>query len=313
MRKRLGRIFAWTVTVALLGYVLSRVSFADVMRAVKTTPTWTVPVLVLSVLLVYLADSFAIWRTFGWFLTKLSFVEVLVVRGATYLLAMVNYAVGQGAIVYFVNRSRGVPMTRGTGAVLLVMGINVLLLLMLATIGLAYAPSVPKAITTVLIVAYAGLAFYVVLLLWKPAFLTSRPVFDVLLNAGVGGHLRALVIRIPHLFSLLLYSYLSLRAFNIRVPIAQALLYLPIVYFIAVLPISIQGLGTTQIAWKVLFAQYAPGPPEVQVATIVACSLFAQAVALAVQSLLGLACLKNQLGRSLAAGGIDVGSQPMPT
>jgi Lysylphosphatidylglycerol synthase TM region len=304
MRKRLGRLFAWIVTVALLGYLLSRVSLTEVVRAVKTTPGWTVPVLVATVLLIYLADSLAIWRTFAWFLARLSFGEVLVVRGATYLLAMVNYAVGQGAIVYFVNRSRGVPVARGTGAVLLVMGINVLLLLFLATLGLFFAPSVPPAITTIVVVAYAGLAVYVALLIWKPAFLTSRPVFDVLLNAGIKGHLKALAVRIPHLLSLLLYSYLALRAFGVRVPIGDAMLRLPIVYFIAVLPISVQGLGTTQMAWKLFFAQYAPGPPEVQVATIFACSLFSQAVGIGVQSLLGLACLKNQMARSL---------QPTPT
>jgi hypothetical protein len=189
---------------------------------------------------------------------------------------------------------------------LLVMGINVLLLLFLTTLGLFFAPNTPRAISTIVVVAYAGLAVYIALLIWKPAFLTSRPIFDVLLNAGIKGHLKALAVRIPHLLSLLLYSYLALRAFNVRVPLGDAALRLPIVYFIAVLPISVQGLGTTQMAWKVFFAQYAPGPPEVQVATIFACSLFSQAVGIGVQSLLGLACLKNQMGRSLAA-------EPTPT
>jgi hypothetical protein len=301
MRNRIGRILAWVVTIALLGYLVTTISFEKVLAAVKLAAPWTVPALAAMVVLVYLADSFAIWRTFGWVLARLSFVEVLVVRGATYLLAMVNYAVGQGAIVYFVNRSRGVPVTRGTGAVLLVMGVNVLLLLFLTTFGLIFAPNVPPAITTIVVVAYAGLAIYVALLIWKPRFLTTRPVFDVLLNAGVGGHLKALAVRIPHLLSLLFYSFLALRAFGIRVPVGQAMLCLPIIYFIAVLPISVQGLGTTQMAWKLFFAQYAPGPPEVQVATIFACSLFSQAVGIGVQSLLGLACLKNQMARSLAA------------
>ncbi len=40
-------------------------------------------------------------------------------RGATYLLAAVNYNVGQGAIVYFVHRARGVPVVRGLATVLL--------------------------------------------------------------------------------------------------------------------------------------------------------------------------------------------------
>src|SRR3954470_23116172 len=183
MRKRLGRIFAWLVTLGLLAYVLSSVSPSEVLRAVKMAAGWTVPAIVGLILVVYVADSFAIWRTFGWFLARLSYGEVLVVRGATYLLALVNYALGQGAIIYFVHRSRGVPVIRGTAAVLLVMGINVLMLLALASLGLAFVPQHDHRLTLVVPVPYAGLAVYGGLVLLKPRFLTSKPIFDVLLNA----------------------------------------------------------------------------------------------------------------------------------
>ena len=67
---------------------------------------------------------------------------MLLVRGATYLLAAINYNVGQGAIVYFVHRATGAPVMRGVATILLVIGINVLALLFLATAGLAVAPDV---------------------------------------------------------------------------------------------------------------------------------------------------------------------------
>src|SRR3954451_21678253 len=140
MRNRVGRIAAWIVALGLLAYLLRRVPPGQVLQAVKAAAPWTVPVLVVLVFFVYLADSLAMWRLCGWFVARLSFREVLVVRGATYLLAIINYALGQGVIVYFVNRSRGVPVSRGTAAVLLVMGINVLMLLALATLGLAFVP-----------------------------------------------------------------------------------------------------------------------------------------------------------------------------
>src|SRR3954452_23220094 len=138
MRKRLGRILPWLVAIGLFAYLLTRFSPADVAQKMRMAAGWTVPAIAGLVLLVYLADSLAIWKTFGWFVARLSFKEVLVVRGATYLLALVNYALGQGAIVYFVNRSRGVPVSRGTAAVLLIMGINLLLLLVLASLGLVF-------------------------------------------------------------------------------------------------------------------------------------------------------------------------------
>jgi hypothetical protein len=79
----------------------------------------------------------------------------------------------------------------------------------------------------------------------------------------------------------------------------QAIVALPIVLFIAVLPISVQGLGTTQYAMKLFFARYAPGDAQAQDAAVVAASLFAQALGVTIQVLLGLACLRSRTGREL--------------
>jgi len=293
MRNRIARSLAWVLALALLAYLFHRSSPAEVARAVKQAAPWTVPVLAGLVVVVYLADSLAMWRIFGWFVARLSFREVLVVRGATYLLAIINYTVGQATIVYFVNRSRGVPVTRGAAAVLLVMGTNVLLLLFFTTAGLAIAPEVPRLLPTVVGIAWAGLAVYIVAVALRPRWLTDRPIFDVLLGAGVGGHLKAVAVRVPHLLSLILYTYVSMRAFGIRVPVQHAFACLPVVFFISVLPISPAGLGTMQMAMTLFFARYA------SVATILASSLTSQAVAVGVQSLLGLACLRNQMARGL--------------
>ena len=259
MRKKLGPLLGWAVTIAILFYLFRTIHFAKVGEAIRSAAWWTIPANAALILAVYLADSFAIKRTFGWFVAPLSFREVLVVRGATYLLALVNYTVGQGAIVYFVKRSRGVPILRGTAAVLLIMGVNVLMLLVLASVGLLVATDVPPILRLVVLIAYAGLAVYIVLVALKPRWLVSRPIFDVLLSAGVGGHLRAMAVRLPHILSLMALSWVSLAAFGVVVPVAKAVLCLPIVYFVAVLPISFQGLGTSQAMLIHFFSIYAPG------------------------------------------------------
>jgi hypothetical protein len=162
-------------------------------------------------------------------------------------------------------------------------------------------------------VAYAGLLVYVVLLIWKPRWLVQRPLFDVLLNAGLSGHLKALVVRIPHLTSLVVLTYVALLAFGVRVPLGHALLCLPIVYFIAVLPISVQGLGTTQVAMVHFFARFVEGDPAFAKAVIVTASLTVQVVGLAVQIVIGLICLRNQLARNLPTSGTEsTGAAPSP-
>jgi hypothetical protein len=299
MKKRIGRLVAWLVTLGVFAYLFATVPAREVWRAlVDRAPPWTVPVLGALVVVVYFADALAIQATFRWFLARLSFGEVLIVRGATYLLGLINYALGQGAIVFFMHRSRGTPILKGAGTVLLIMGTNLLLLLLLTSVGLLVAPEVPHALKTIVAVAYAGLTVYASLVMLRPRWLTSRPVFDVLLGAGLVGHVKALAVRVPHLCTLIVYTYVSLRAFGVDVPIGQAILYLPVVYFVAVLPISVQGWGATQGAIMFFFARYATGDnPR---AVVLASSITAQAVALCVQAAIGLACMRHRLARDLA-------------
>jgi uncharacterized membrane protein YbhN (UPF0104 family) len=301
MRKKVGRYLAWLVAIGLVGYLLSRLSLNDVLTAIRQAAPWTVPAILGLIACVYLADSLAIWKTFGWFVARLSFKEVLVVRGATYLLALVNYAIGQGAIVYFVNRSRGVPVIRGTAAVLLIMGINVLMLLILTSLGLLFEPTVPPWLRLVVIGGYAGLAVYALIVALKPRWLASRPLFDVLLGAGLGGHLKAMAVRLPHILSLLVLSFTAMRAFGIQVPVGTAVLCLPVVYFVAVLPLSPQGLGTMEAMMLLFFVQYAPGATAAQrEAAVIASCLAHRAIGNALQVAIGFVCLRNQLARDIA-------------
>ncbi len=298
---RLLRAAAWIVTAGLLGLLLWRTPFSQVVAATRSAAPWMVPVTLLMLVAIYVADSFAIWKTFGWFLAPLSFAQILIVRGATYLLAAINYSVGQGAIVYFVHRATGAPVMRGVATVLLIMGINMLALMFLTTAGLVIAPDVPRSLYVIIAVAYIGLAVYLVAVIARPRWLSSRPIFDVLLAAGARGHLEALLVRLPHIAVLMAFQTIALRAFGVRVPVVAAIASLPVVFFIAVLPISVQGIGTTQAAMIFFFARYGTGDQTAREAAVLAESLVTQAIALGFQSLLGLACLRSRIGRDLRA------------
>jgi hypothetical protein len=270
---------------------------------------WTVPVALACVIALYICDSFAIWKIFGWFLTRMSFTDVLLVRGATYLLAAINYNVGQGAIVYFVHRNAGTTIMRGVATILLVLGTNVLALLFLTTGMLPVAPNIPSAVKVLVIVAWGGLALYVAMVAIRPRWL-DRPLFEVLLNAGLGGHLRALAVRIPHIASLIIFQFALLRGFDIRVPLVDAAAMLPVVFLVAVLPISVQGLGTTQTLMVYFFAGYAQGDQASREAAVIAASLVGQAISFGFQALLGVACLKSRVGRALQASAKEQAAAP---
>jgi len=295
----LVRILAWVVTAGILFLLFRRTPVKEVVAAARGAASWEVPVTLALVAALYICDTFAIWKTFAWFVAPMPFVDVLLVRGATYLFAALNYNVGQGAIVYFVHKKTGAPVMRAVATVLLMMGINVLALLFLASIGLLAAPEVPRAVTTIVAVAYVGLLIYVVALLIRPRALVSRPLFDVVLGAGIGGHVRALMVRLPHIGALFAFQLALLWGFHVAVPVVTAMAALPIVFLAAALPISVQGLGTTQAAMIYFFARYAPGDHAAQQATVMAASLVGQALALAFQALVGIICLRSRVGRTV--------------
>jgi hypothetical protein len=301
MRAKLGRIAAWAVTATALGWLFWKTPVGEVWAALTRAAPWTVPAVLLTVAVIYLADTFAMWKTFGWFLAKLPFRDVLIVRGATYLLAAINYSVGQGAIVYFVHRARAVPVMRGVATVLLIMGTNLLVLLSLVTVGLLLPGTRPPALLPIVGVAWAGLAVYIAAVIIRPRWLASRPLFDVLLSAGVGGHLKAMLVRFPHIVALMLFNLIALRGFGVAIPLGTALAAMPVVMFIAVLPISVQGLGTTQAAMVLFFARFVPAGAGDPRAVVLGASLAAQAVALSFQATTGFICLRSRTARGLGA------------
>ncbi len=211
-----------------------------------------------TVILIYLADSFAMWKTFGWFLAKLPFRDVLIVRGATYLLAAINYSVGQGAIVYFVHRGARGPRRAGRRHRAADHGDEPAGAVDVRDRRLAGGGTQVKALVPVVTVAWVGLGAYAVVVLLRPRFLASRPLFDVLLSAGLTGHLKAMAVRVPHIAALMAFQLVALRSLGVVLPLGVALAALPVVMFIAVLPISVQGLGTTQAAMVLFFSPYVP-------------------------------------------------------
>ena len=54
--------------------------------------------------------------------------------------------------------------------------------------------------------------------------------------------------------------YYAAHAFGIHIPFGQMLAFLPVIFMIAALPITVAHLGSTQAAWIFFFSQYAPAP-----------------------------------------------------
>jgi hypothetical protein len=68
------------------------------------------------------------------------------------------------------------------------------------------------------------------------------------------------LLRAPMFFVSLCLHYVAARAFGLEIPFAPLVAFLPVIFMVAALPITVAHLGTTQAAWIFFFGAYADAP-----------------------------------------------------
>jgi hypothetical protein len=268
------------------------------------------------------ADTFAMYHVFRRFGLRLRFFDLYTIRAATYTLAVINYHAGQLGIIGFLHRACRVTLSRASSIILFIVGVWVALLMIFATGGALLGGPKGRALLPVLGLFAVGLFVYAALLRWPPRFLSELPpppgphdsllvklwrrssrlvskLWQPLHEAGISGHLRALVVRLPHLGVLLVWHFIALRCFRIEVPFFLAMLYLPVVFAVAALPISVQGLGTAQVVARYYFSDFAAPGVGGGAEAVLAYSLSMTAIATASNLAMGLLFLRRGAGLGL--------------
>lgn len=259
----------WLVAVVAVGWMTRVVHWHDLRDSFQHAAFC--PFLVASALLLVAncaADCFAMYYTFGWFGCRVPYRELFIVRAATYLLAVVQYYVGQAAIIGFLYNRKRVPGWRAAGFILFISGINMGVLVVLAAIGMATGDAPLPWLRWVAAGVGGGALVYALVLKLRPRILADRRLFAPLFEMNVRGHVLGSLVRLPHVLVLLVWHYVALRVFGVEVPPFAALVYLPVVFVAAALPLSFQGLGLSQLAALTFFAQYAKGNAPVIAYTI---------------------------------------------
>ncbi len=314
--KRLGWIsFAkqlapYLIAGLALGWVLYRTDLHDLMAKLHQAPIGLF-IFVSAIMLVLncAADTFAMSSVFARFGCRVPYKDLYLVRASTYLLAVVNYHVGQAAIVGYLYRVRRVPLLRASGWILFIIGINVGTLFLLASAGAMRTTGELAVLHYVPLVCAIGVVTYGALLLAKPAILAERAILKPLFEMGISGHVMGVLVRLPHVGVLLIWHFVSLRMFGVQVSPGAALLYLPAYFAVSSLPINVNGLGAAQLVAVYFFAPFAtvqPGTvdvPAAQKAAVVAYSLATSGISILLQCVLGLVCLRWATARGLKPEG----------
>jgi hypothetical protein len=256
----LRRAWPWLVGLVILVVVATRVPLAEFRGAIGRGPHLTLAIVnVLINVLVLGSDSLATWVGLIALGLRRPFARVVVVRGATYLLFVVNYAVGQGGFGYYLYRS-GVPALRATGATLFLIGTNFAALIVVTTAAWALRGGGDNpALWWTLVASCAAFLVYLAVIALAPGFAARRELLAPLFDAGLRGHALALAGRLPHIAVIVIGHWAAMRAWGIAVPFAVGMTIMPAVVIASVLPISPAGLGTTQAAFVLFFRDYAAG------------------------------------------------------
>jgi uncharacterized membrane protein YbhN (UPF0104 family) len=288
------------LALAILAYLFARIPRAALWDALATGPwLWLGAYTVFVVLLALLADVYAMDIALTITGLNLQFSQIFLVRGATYLLGLLNYSLGQGAFGVYLQRS-GVPTVRAAGIMLFLLIVNSGMFLLMSCLGVLAGALFGGSFSR-----FASLAFgltgcllaYLSVVSLRPRFLQGWRLIAPLLEAGLGGHLRAAAGRMPHVLVLILTFWGALHLWGIPIPLLKGIILIPVILFLSALPITPAGLGTFQGSMVLLISPYVPlANPEARAATVLAFSLVYHFLGIIIQAILGLWCFQK-IGR----------------
>jgi hypothetical protein len=281
------------LTAVIFALILRRAPLAALASALHDADFATFLVLMIPNTLFYFAwDTLVLTVVIRWFHGPVSYADLLPVRAASYVVGFFNTNLGRGALAaYLCRRLRAPWLELGSTVIFLVLTEYTQLVLwaMLGVVGF-------RAEVTMSLLAVAGM----VALLWIAFFVVTKlhlrptgvlrwvraPKDWSLLRtfrlATARRYTEVVLLRAPMFVVSLCLHYYAAQAFGIHIPFSQLLTFLPVIFMLAALPVTVAHLGTTQAAWIFFFGQYAPVP------RLLAFSLAAHLVFASTRALLGL-------------------------
>ena len=266
----------WLVSGLLLYWVFKQHDLYAVFNAFEHAQVFAFLLVTLAYLLgTLVVDSVYLHISFGYLAQSGSFVEMLRVRAAAYVLTIINMFVGLGGVVVYMHRRHGVSIKRGSGIMLveLLQEVGAMaLVVLLATVFLVdqSSPHILQAIEA----AWWLLGFY------GAAFLVSRvsrylspnstrqDIFRTFDDLQSGQFFKLLGIKIIQNLIHGVYIVLALLTFGIDVPKQSAVAFAQIIQLARNMPLNAFGIGVDQLTFATLFT-----PFETLVGQVVAFSM----------------------------------------
>ena len=309
----LKRVLPWVGSVGLVAYLVATTDLGAVWQAVRTVPL--VPLVaaaVVGVVATWLWDVLCLTLLLRRFNAPVGYGELLPLKGASYFLNILNYNAAAGGMALYLRRVRGVPFLEGASSFLFLNGADAAVLAILVVVGLLGAGDAVGAdartglwtTAGVLLAGLVGTWIY-----WNARFdffvlgrLRSWRIFHAFRRARLADYGWLTGLRLVFVLLDILLMWVFLRLFGVAIPLPAMLALHPIVILLWTLPVSIAGLGTVQVAMRLLYAPFAdPGIVD-PVPVIDACSTTMIFTTVLARVLIGYASLRRVSHEWAAAG-----------
>jgi len=262
---------AWLVTAGILAWLGMTTNFVVAMETLKDAHFAPfIPVVIGVCLIVYLVDSACLVVLFRRFNAPTTLKEILPIKGASYLLNVVNYNAGAASIAYFFRNRKNVPFIESLSSMLWLNFIDVvsLALLMVMAAGLggdridAQTRSTLLTICGGLLVVLLGTLAY-----WNGGFnffffgrLRSWRLFATFRKAKIMDYGAFLSLRVAFVTTYVFSQWFVMPFFNMEAGLDELFIYVPALTFIGTIPlINAAGMGAVQGFMRDFYADFVPG------------------------------------------------------
>ena len=305
------RAIPYVGTIAIFALIFWRIPLGKVGDALRDVPVLKFVAIFLPYsFYFFLIDSFCLTWVVRRFNAPLTFSDILPIRASMYLLAMINTNLGQGGVAYYLHRKAKIGFLGALSSILFIALLEVYQLFLFSTVGvLFYTPTeaTQARIIGVLRIVYvaAWLLLVGIIVFFAMARRSERirawaesskagPVLATFLAAKPLDYLIVLAIKAPNFLGSVVAQFFALGLYGISIPFLKLMLFLPLVFLAAALPISVAHLGTSQAAWLLFFSGNATSE------RILAYSLAAHFTFMFCNGLIGL-CFLPRATRELTA------------
>lgn len=291
---------AWGGSLVLLAYLALTTNLDEAWKAyLLADQALFLGTLIVVTLAVYFADVASVRLLLHKSGFKVGFGEFARIKGASYLMNVLNYNLALAMMAALVSRRSERGLAASGSPFILLNFIDLSALSILVLTGLA-AGAVPfeedAAMLAVLIIATGGVLGGPTLCLLsrvRGTFLgrfAQHEILSAFRILAVRDYLLMSIIRVGFVSIYAVMTWFFMHAFRFDIPFMYVLVYQPILGLIVFIPISVSGLGSTQVVMRSFFEQFAPAGVD-PIAAIDAYSTSTIVAVLLLRVVIGLLCM----------------------